>query len=88
MRSVIVEVKREDIDAGVRNDCDKCPVALAINRALNVNNVAVYEEGMLDMYVVGYSGWLIPLPISARDFIVGFDLGHGVDPFSFELVLE
>lgn len=92
MRSVMVEVKQEDIDAGVSDSSKSCPVALAIKRASGFD-VGVYgaDDEFVDAWVsfIGEnSPRAIDLPTSARDFIAGFDLGHEVDPFSFELVLK
>jgi hypothetical protein len=39
-----ITVTREDIRAGIQRDCERCPVALAIKRAIN-ENVIVLPAG-------------------------------------------
>lgn len=91
MRSVMVEVTQSDINQGVKNDCFTCPVAIAINRVLGIDNAEIGEYvgsgNDVDGMVVEFDYHIIKLDDNVRNFIYGFDLGHDVDPIKFELVI-
>lgn len=91
MRSVTVEVTQSDINQGTKNDCFTCPVAIAVNRALGIDNAEIGEYvgsgNDVDGMVVEFDYNTIKLDNSVRDFIYGFDLGHDVDPIKFQLVV-
>lgn len=76
-----IEVKQEHIAKGRRQSCYKCPIALAISEAMNVENPEV-GSGRVRIGDVYY--WL---PSEAKDFINRFDAKYppAVGPFSFEL---
>ena len=81
-----IRVTREDIDNGEAGDCDRCPVALALLRHTNADEVTVGNCGV-DIFhdsglVVDYG---VDLPEVARDFIKKFDTGRDVEPFEFEV---
>jgi hypothetical protein len=75
-----IEVTQDDIDRGVIGDGDCCPIALAMRRRwpnVSVGTRAVYLSGMR----------MTELPREARHFIVDYDLGEPVYPFSFDVVI-
>lgn len=79
MTTIQISVTADDINAGIKNHCSKCPVALAVCRHLPMT-----EE------VTSVSVWLgddkaIDLPATARNFIRAFDAGERVEPIIFEL---
>lgn len=78
-----IEVTQDDIDKGDEADCDKCPIALAINRATGKRWCVVWHRCWLDE---DHSP-SIDLPESAVDFIQDFDNDQSVKPFSFELAI-
>jgi hypothetical protein len=81
-----ISVTQLHIDTGTQQNCESCPIALAIT--------AVVPElvgiGVGSMKVVLYFGKKRPkemgiLPFAAADFIGRFDNGDSVEPFSFTL---
>lgn len=81
-----INVTQEEIYGGVRGDCERCPIALAIQRCVpNVRTVSVCDSEI----EIGL--WGIPSmsvndpPSEAVDFIRKFDNGLDVSPFSFEI---
>lgn len=80
-----VNVTQEHIDKGVRYHSDICPIAWALRDALSVGCCGVvvraseatwFEDGCR------HHAWL---PCTAQQFVVEFDNGQDVSPFSFEL---
>lgn len=90
-----VNVTQSMIENGETADCEECPVAIAIYRAL----IDTYpEHAELIPFVTGIGTMLRtadglcayaadPLE-QVRDFIRAFDGGKRVEPFSFELEFE
>ena len=77
-----IEVNREDIESGVRADCDLCPVALAIVRSAEVG----CEVGSYFVTLFAGSGKkMVELPLPAMRFIQRFDACKPVSPFTFDL---
>ena len=80
-----IQVTQEDIDKGERRSCTKCPLALAIAKAINYNNIAV---GLKRWSNDGYD-WH-DLPEKAIVFRILFDEfgSNGLSPFEFELTYK
>ena len=85
-----IEITEDDIMDGWPRDCEYCPVALAVCRALaipprwvNVADTMLYLHLHLDE-----EEWAIALPSVVKRFINDFDKGKDVHPFSFELPYE
>lgn len=79
-----IEVTQEDIAAGIRGDSCKCPVALAIKRALGERYfVAVNNQGILVSNQDG--GRILRIPPRVNMFVRVFDFGMTPIPISFEL---
>ncbi len=85
---ITIKVTKSDIKNGIKRDCDTCPIALAITRVLSPkyiieiepDQVNIYKHGTILMDCGDY-----PLPKIAKAFILKFDRGHHVNPFSFNL---
>lgn len=93
---VLISVSAEDIARGEREECETCPIALAIRRVVPGTNVEVHYAwvGFGDRYT-----WRttpengdrmlvpqrVPLPWKAREFVDRFDAGEPVEPFEFHL---
>lgn len=75
---MVVNVTQEDIDLGQHSHCTKCPVALAISRAIKEDLVSVAYSFCL----IGADKYQLPEEVSS--FITHFDLSESVLPFSFE----
>lgn len=81
-KEITITVTQEDIDQGIRNDCDKCPIARAIARELPGSEPSVGD--MVDLYGKGYYGDA-HLSHLATKFINDFDNGNPVVPQAFHL---
>ena len=81
-----VQVTNKDINEGTRRSCCDCPLAKALKRTLKQNVVV----GTADFFYIdektGEQKYII-LPNSAQEFILNFDKGEIVPPFSFNLNL-
>lgn len=83
----IVEVTKEDIVQGCREDSENCPVARATLRTFpEFSGISVYEQEV----VADYLGWTRknPLPEEVTKRIRGYDQGEAMQPFSFELKVD
>jgi len=75
-----IVVTQKHIDAGMRKDCERCPVALALIDA----HVSFY--GISSTRVHSFKEpRILELPDVATAFIHRFDDGEAVEPFEFEL---
>jgi hypothetical protein len=85
-----VVVDQTAIDYGAVRDCQKCPIARAVERTmpqwygLQANGVGC---AVFDDYLI-IEGTPIPLPRSAQRFIARFDQGKPVKPFAFKVPTE
>ena len=80
MVTYTIDVTQEDIDQGERDKCRRCPIALAMKRVFPGKVSLVYGTVAwvdLDRYA--------DLPDEAQQFIMYFDEGEPVEPFSFSL---
>lgn len=78
-----ITVTQEDISHGIAKDCEECPIAHALERALGCRS---YVER--DSFFYRKDGRFtanLPLPEIASAFIAAFDAGQPVEPFSFEV---
>lgn len=75
----LIKVTAEDIGAGIRGDCDRCPIVLA---ALRVFPLAAIMVTKSKMYV---DEAMYKLPAIAKAFIHSFDRRFPVTPFEFEV---
>lgn len=87
--TVRVRVTQEDIDAGVRYDCCRCPVALALLAALPPTlSVVVWATGATLLALPRLHGVAdVEFPRDVIDRIFEFDRGNGMTPFEFDLPL-
>ena len=75
-----IDVTEEDIQEGVKCDCDACPIARAVRRATGDQTLSVMGYGV-------YRGAMLigRFPKKATDFVISFDSDDSVKPFSFNL---
>lgn len=73
---MLIKVTEEDIKNGVRHLCQKCPVSLAIKRAIKKDDV-----------VVAGSRTRKQLPDKVIKLIALYDQGYSISPFEFEINL-
>lgn len=89
---MIIKITEQDIEAGKRNDCEKCPIALALNRAFENPKgftISVCED-FVELFAVGDSegNLYFNLPANAQEFVFDFDNmeeNERPEPFSFRL---
>jgi hypothetical protein len=75
-------VTQEDIDRGVREDCGKCPVAIAASRVFtDIRWISVTDTIEFGEQPAGVQVW--SLPPEASQFIDAFDNKRHVEPFEF-----
>jgi hypothetical protein len=81
---VHVQVTADDIDNGIRRDCWKCPVALALWRATGVKwkvwNATAIPLGQPDQQIV--------LPPAIWEFIHKFDEWKYPKPMEFDIEFD
>ena len=79
-----IGVTKHDIDNGIQNKCQLCPIALAVKRKIN-GEVIVFGNG-ISIFITDIirSYRYYKLPLKAKNFIQRFDDGKKVKPFTFE----
>lgn len=89
-RRVVVEVTAEDIAAGKKHWCERCPVAIALLRAAGTPRVHVDNDKMA---AGSWKGVFPPAhlrfeaPDEVYDFMDAFDHDRHVAPFTFTVEL-
>lgn len=85
MNTFKIDVTEQDIQNGIKKDCNKCPIALATVRVLPPNYTHIVVE--CDKIEASNRGvnCYFNLPHKARDFIERFDTDNIVSPISFEI---
>lgn len=89
LKHVIVNVTARDIVKGIRGECIKCPVALAVNRLLKkpyqatVGFITIYYKTTTNFE--GVHGPLMPENVGA--FIRTFDNRSPPAPFKFKMYI-
>lgn len=83
-----VSVTKKHIYNGQRNNCESCPIALAIIDVTGCDSIYVYEETVYYSYVEDDGrrrGFTYNLSKSAKRFVSDFDDGKDVKPVVFKL---
>ena len=87
-KTITVNVTQKDIDEGKERSCERCPVALAVNRALDTDT----NECSVSGYAVHLDGptstGFAQLPDEAVKFIERFDCRRLVTPFTFNITFQ
>lgn len=81
-----VTVTDEDIDRGVRRDCDWCPVARAVKRALyGKPGDTLIPDGpvKVNQFRIEIDGGRMVAPLKVSQFVEDFDNEKAVSPFEF-----
>lgn len=87
MTVTTVDVTADDIRHGVQAECEECPFALALLRILRPGTIPAVRNDYVTLYEGSYGGKAVTIrlpPVVCR-FIVSFDCGELVTPFSVEL---
>lgn len=86
MRPIRVEVTQEDIEEGAPANCQRCPVARAVRRALGLTEVEI--QVVLDPDLIDVGGIPHDMPYSVGRWVREYDgsVGpEGAKPISFEM---
>jgi hypothetical protein len=78
-----IVVTPEDIAVGLKGDCYRCPVALALERVTGDTDANIFQQG----YTLWIEAWsrCIPAPYPVLRFIRDFDDEVQVQSFAFDL---
>ena len=85
MSAITVTVTTDHIAAGKREDCENCPIALAVAEIFP--GTPYVDEFTCIITAIDGSETEFDLPDEAREFIEGFDNGENVAPFAFDAEL-
>lgn len=87
---MLVRVKQEHIDNGVRGDYLSCPIALAIKEATGAEQVNVDDYAIEWGNRVGQFWKMEGMnpSMNLQVFMDNFDVGNPVEPFEFFLIAE
>lgn len=81
---IVVDVRQSDIDEGKKANCQDCPVARAVSRAVG-EPAEVYGSRRQGGLVIKAGGRWTKAPTSVGCFVHFFDQGAHCRPFTFEL---
>ncbi len=90
MKTILINVTKEDIEEGLSNDCYLCPIAVAIGRIIKDECRAMVHSSLINFYKRPNNKFIttVYLPATAIQFIKLFDsVGQG-EPFSFNVNVE
>lgn len=84
-RRIAVDVTQEDIDKAMRSDSARCVVAQAIARTLpDARRISVDVQTV--RFTDGHGVRRVYLtPVGVEQYVIGFDAGDKIEPFSFGL---
>lgn len=87
MRTVTVDVTQEDIDVGIAGECGRCPLALAMTRALGREvGVGLCQWWFADTPGVVRAAFF--LPKIAQEFRIEFDYGNPTSPITLTVEID
>ena len=85
-----IEVTKEEIEKGIRNDAYKDPIALAVTRTVG-REASVYPNWRTPCMVyfdINNHTLKLPLPQFVNRLALAYDAGSEMEPFEFELNTE
>lgn len=82
-----IEVTYADIQTGERHEPNRCPIALALQRADDTRRWFIGTTLARSVSIVGEYERSRFLPPEAREFVADFDRRLPVEPFTFEMQL-
>lgn len=84
-KTIKITVTKQDIQKGKWNNGKFCPVAIAIRRY--VKDLASVGSYVVFFKDVPQNGWGTYLSRSTKSFIIKFDKGEKVIPFTFKITV-
>ena len=85
IQQVYITVTQDDIDKGSRGESCKCPVALALKRAVPHSDGVEVCEHFFVFHDAGVRWFTSLLPLEVVRFVEEFDAGGKVEPFEFQM---
>lgn len=82
-----IDVTEYDIHVGTKNSYFSCPIAIALARATKTR-IAVTTDKVYQFVPLQTAKIVAELPSVARKFVLAFDRGRPVEPFSFEMIIQ
>jgi hypothetical protein len=83
-----VNVTQDHIDRGVAKNCEFCPVALALKKSFPGALDVGVNQATLSFSDPERRFWWTEAPDEVSDFIIMFDCGQPVEPFSFRVRMK
>lgn len=80
---VLVTVTKQDIQTGVRNSAESCPIAHAVKRATGLS--ASVNQTRVKTMKGGMTVKRVPSTVKIAEFVRRFDTAQAVEPFEFWL---
>lgn len=80
-KSFLITVTADDIKQGCRSDLKLCPIARAVSRSLDVQNISV--GGLRCYWLKSGNAYSAALTLEAQDFVQLFDSEQITEPFNF-----
>lgn len=81
-----IYVNKEHIERGIKNDCGKCPIALALLEQVPDIKFALIDTETIGFLVSNSGKWIEKNhTVKTGKFIQDFDCGKSVKPFHFEM---
>ena len=85
--NIKVNVTSDHIRHGIQQDCEKCPIALAVSETLRlIYQVAIGEDSIIVLDKRTNESYRWDMPQNVQDFISGFDNGFFCSPISFTIL--
>ena len=81
---ITIKVTQEHINKGIKNICNKCPVALALNEYFNISSASV-SHNYLSVVMKNWIARRWSTPETVSKFIKNFDTDNVVTPFEFNI---
>lgn len=79
-----IHVLRRHIDEGLKSDCNRCPVALALHEHTGLPHVSAGPTALIASSTLGnFAEFYAQTPQIVRKFMAEFDNGEVIAPFNF-----
>lgn len=87
---LLVKVTAEDIENGVPDNPNHCPIANSLKRMFNNRCTPHVGHTIIELSVKNkhYAKFRMQMPLSATRFARKFDAYYIVEPFEFEIKLD
>lgn len=80
-----ISVTERHIENGEKDSCFNCPIALAAREVFPAHSLPEVTLNFLWIKLEDRTERYFTLPEEAKEFVIGFDTGKEVKPFTFTL---